>query len=204
MGEGRSQNRQVNGPTAGNGRIAKSFEDRHIATFARPDLFIVLGLAVITFGIYAQVIRHQFITLDDGWYIKNNLMVNRGVTLAGLAWAFTTFWPAVAHLLHTLCRGKLTKLVCMDCPNTCAGASGQTGAGDLAVRNVAPRLLAVAPFSTIDTPEELLRLDCATAAREIAALCHCSCFLCHHFFCPGSFRRCSHILRRSNCVTIIE
>src|SRR5205823_10205980 len=110
----------------------------------------------------------------------------------------------VAHLLHTLCRGKLTKVVCIDCPNTCAGTSGQTGAGDLAVRNVAPRLLAVAPFSTMDTPEELLRLDCATAAREIAALCHCSCFLCHHFFCPGSFRRCSHILRRSNCVTIIE
>ena len=99
MGEGRSQNRQVNGPTAANGLIAKSFEDRHIATFARPDLFIVLGLAVITFGIYAQVIRHQFITLDDGWYIKNNPMVNRGVTLAGLAWAFTTFYEANWHPL---------------------------------------------------------------------------------------------------------
>src|SRR5437588_6932865 len=56
----------------------------------------------------------------------------------------------------------------------------------------------------MDTPEELLRLDCATAAREIAALCHCSCFLCHHFFCPGSFRRCAHILRCSNCVTTVE
>ena len=99
MGEGRSQNRQVNGPTAANGLIAKSFEDRHLAIFARPDLFIVLGLAVITFGIYAQVIRHQFITLDDDWYIKNNPMVNRGVTLAGLAWAFTTFYEANWHPL---------------------------------------------------------------------------------------------------------
>src|SRR5205814_8497042 len=99
MGEGRSQNRQVNGPTAANGLIAKSFEDRHIATSARPDLFIVLGLAVITFGIYAQVIRHQFITLDDGVYIKDNPMVNRGVTLAGLAWAFTTFYEGNWHPL---------------------------------------------------------------------------------------------------------
>src|SRR5207248_206219 len=99
MGEEISQNRQVNGPTAANGLIAKSFEDRHTATLARPDLFIVLGLAVITFGIYAQVIRHQFITLDDGWYIKNNPMVNRGVTLAGLAWAFTTFYEANWHPL---------------------------------------------------------------------------------------------------------
>src|SRR6266576_585324 len=99
MGEGISQNRQVNGPTAANGLIAKSFEDRHIGTIARPDLFIVLGLAVITFGIYAQVIRHQFITLDDGWYIKNNPMVNRGITLAGLAWAFTTFCEANWHPL---------------------------------------------------------------------------------------------------------
>jgi 4-amino-4-deoxy-L-arabinose transferase and related glycosyltransferases of PMT family len=55
--------------------------------------------AVMTFGIYAQVIRHQFITLDDGWYIRDNPMVNRGVTLAGLAWAFTTFYRANWHPL---------------------------------------------------------------------------------------------------------
>src|SRR5437763_12675894 len=99
MGEGRSQNRQVTPPTATNAIIPNSSEHRHMGTFARPDLFIVLGLAVITFGIYAQVIRHQFITLDDGWYIKNNPMVNRGVTLAGLAWAFTTFYEANWHPL---------------------------------------------------------------------------------------------------------
>src|SRR2546430_11982346 len=65
----------------------------------RPDLLILLGLAVMTFGIYAQVIRHQFITLDDGVYIKDNPMVSRGVTLAGLAWAFTTFYEGNWHPL---------------------------------------------------------------------------------------------------------
>src|SRR6478752_2406750 len=65
----------------------------------RSDLIILLGLAVITFGIYAQVIGHQFITLDDPTYIRENPNVNRGVTLAGLAWAFTTFHAANWHPL---------------------------------------------------------------------------------------------------------
>jgi hypothetical protein len=51
----------------------------------RSDLVILLGLAGMTFGIYAQVIGHQFITLDDPTYIRENPNVNRGVTLAGLA-----------------------------------------------------------------------------------------------------------------------
>jgi protein O-mannosyl-transferase len=53
----------------------------------------------MTFGIYAQVIGHQFITFDDDSYIKENPMVNRGVTLAGLAWAFTTFYKSNWHPL---------------------------------------------------------------------------------------------------------
>src|SRR5580765_5491490 len=65
----------------------------------RSDLIILLGLAVMTFGIYAQVIGHQFITLDDPTYIRENPNVNRGVTLAGLAWAFTTFYVANWHPL---------------------------------------------------------------------------------------------------------
>src|SRR5437016_4360428 len=72
---------------------------KHSTTFGRPDLLILLGLAVMTSGIYAQVIGHQFITLDDGWYIKDNPMVTRGVTLAGLAWAFTTFYEGNWHPL---------------------------------------------------------------------------------------------------------
>src|ERR1700693_2003491 len=71
----------------------------HATTFERPDLLILLGLAVTTFGIYAQVIGHQFIALDDPTYIQENPMVNRGVTLAGLAWAFTTFHATNWHPL---------------------------------------------------------------------------------------------------------
>ena len=79
---------------------------KHSTTFGPPDLLILFGLAVMTFGIYAQVIGHQFITLDDGWYIKDNSMVNCGVTLAGLAWAFTTFhegnWHPLTWIAHMI------------------------------------------------------------------------------------------------------
>jgi len=68
-------------------------------TFERPDLLIVFGLAVVTFGIYAQLIGHRFITFDDPTYIQENPMVNRGVTLEGLGWAFTTFYAGNWHPL---------------------------------------------------------------------------------------------------------
>src|SRR5438105_1442068 len=75
-------------------------------TFGRPDLLILLGLAVMTFTIYAQVIGHHFITLDDDAYIKENGMVNRGVTLAGVAWAFTAFdqgnWHPLTWIAHMI------------------------------------------------------------------------------------------------------
>jgi len=76
------------------------------ATFERPDLLILLGLAIVTFGIYAQVIGHHFTTFDDPMYIQENPMVNRGVTLAGLAWAFTTFhsgnWHPLTWIAHMI------------------------------------------------------------------------------------------------------
>src|SRR5215467_8972259 len=76
----------------------------HTTRLTRPDRLILLGLAIVTFGIYAQVIGHRFITLDDPTYIQDNPMVNRGVTLAGLAWAFTTFhsenWHPLTWIAH--------------------------------------------------------------------------------------------------------
>src|SRR5438876_8888282 len=75
-------------------------------TFERPDLLILLGLAIVTFGIYAQVIGHHFITFDDIPYVEENPAVNRGVTLGGLAWAFTTFregnWHPLTWIAHMI------------------------------------------------------------------------------------------------------
>ena len=67
--------------------------------FGDTEIWIAIALAVVTLAIYAQVIGHRFISLDDPTYIRENPMVNRGVTAAGLAWAFTTFYAANWHPL---------------------------------------------------------------------------------------------------------
>src|SRR6266568_7537534 len=105
MAKRRAQKRKAVGfRTATKGRSA--VPRSRSTTFGRPDLLILLGLAVMTFAIYAQVIGHQFITLDDDAYIRENAMVNRGVTLAGVAWAFTTFdqgnWHPLTWVAHMI------------------------------------------------------------------------------------------------------
>ncbi len=104
MAKRTAQTRKAGGFTAANGRTPNSesfreqgaFEVSHATTLERPDL-VLLGLAIVTFGIYAQLIGHRFITLDDPTYIQENPMVNRGVTFAGLAWAFSTFYAGNWH-----------------------------------------------------------------------------------------------------------
>ena len=74
--------------------------------FGRTELFIALGLVVMTLALYAQVMNHQFILLDDNLYVRKNPIVNRGLTLTGIGWAFTTFhasnWHPITWLSHML------------------------------------------------------------------------------------------------------
>jgi len=62
------------------------------------------ALAIATLAVYGQVIGHQFIDLDDDLSIRDNPMVNAGLTLKGIAWAFTTFhdsnWHPVTWISH--------------------------------------------------------------------------------------------------------
>src|SRR5437867_11946690 len=114
MAKRTAQKRKAVGFTAANERTPKAFEVSHVTTFERPDILILLGLAVVTFGIYAQLVGHRFITFDDPSYIEENPMVNRGVTLAGLAWAFTAVrsgnWhplPWIAHMIDSQLFGMI-------------------------------------------------------------------------------------------------
>jgi len=74
--------------------------------FGRSELLIAAALAVATLAVYGQVISHQFINLDDNLYIRDNPIVARGLTLPGIAWAFTTFhaanWHPLTWLSHML------------------------------------------------------------------------------------------------------
>jgi Flp pilus assembly protein TadD len=78
-------------------RVLKPGQSR--ITFGRNELFIALGLVAVILTVYAQVMNHQFFILDDNRYIRENPIVNRGLTLTGIAWAFTTFHAANWHPL---------------------------------------------------------------------------------------------------------
>jgi len=102
MAKRTAQKGKAVGFTAANGQTPKAFELSRVTTFG----LIAAGLAITTFGIYAQVIGHQFITIDDLGYIEENPMVNRGITLGGIAWAFTTFhsgnWHPLTWIAHMI------------------------------------------------------------------------------------------------------
>src|SRR6266567_8850572 len=97
-----TQKRKAVGFAAGSGRTPRAFEVSRVTTFG----LIAAGLAITTFGIYLQVIGHRFITIDDLSYIEENPTVNRGVTLGGFAWAFTTFhegnWHPLTWIAHMI------------------------------------------------------------------------------------------------------
>ncbi len=100
----KKRQRDASGQQHGQRRVVEPGQPQ--TAFRRNELFIAFGLVAVTLTVYAQVMSHQFIILDDGDYIRNNPMVNRGLTLTGIAWAFTTFhagnWHPLTWLSHML------------------------------------------------------------------------------------------------------
>ena len=70
--------------------------------FRRPDVLIAIVLGTVTLGIYSQVVSHHYIGFDDDLYVTANPVVQAGLTLKGIAWAFTTFTAAYWHPLTWL------------------------------------------------------------------------------------------------------
>ncbi len=74
-------------------------------TFLR-RLLVALALAVVTFGVYARVLTHDFVYLDDRMYVTENGAVLKGLTWEGVKWAFKTFeasnWHPLTWLSHML------------------------------------------------------------------------------------------------------
>ena len=61
---GRRQFGEQHGPR----RVLKLGQSR--TTFGHNELFIALGLVAVILTVYAQVMNHQFIILDDNRYIS--------------------------------------------------------------------------------------------------------------------------------------
>lgn len=60
----------------------------------------------MTFLVFGQVARFDFIDFDDGDYVAHNSVVQQGITLPGVAWAFTHFdaanWHPLTWVSHML------------------------------------------------------------------------------------------------------
>jgi protein O-mannosyl-transferase len=63
-------------------------------------------LVALDLLVFAQVVQHDFISLDDSSYVTDNPMVQYGLTGAGVIWAFTTNhaanWHPLTWLSHML------------------------------------------------------------------------------------------------------
>jgi tetratricopeptide (TPR) repeat protein len=63
-------------------------------------------LAAITFAVFGQTLRHEFVDFDDDEYVFGNRMVRQGLTFQGIVWAFNGFhmynWHPLTWLSHML------------------------------------------------------------------------------------------------------
>jgi tetratricopeptide (TPR) repeat protein len=67
---------------------------------------LCLALAAMTFAVFGQTLRHEFVDYDDDQYVYGNPMVARGLTLKGFVWAFahvhSNNWHPLTWLSHML------------------------------------------------------------------------------------------------------
>jgi hypothetical protein len=55
----------------------------------RKELLLALALAGLTFAVFRSVLDYEFVDYDDDVYVTNNLGVQGGLTLDGIAWALS-------------------------------------------------------------------------------------------------------------------
>jgi protein O-mannosyl-transferase len=67
---------------------------------------VCLVLAAITFAVFGQTLTHGFVYYDDDVYVYDNPVVAQGLTLKGIAWAFSGVhaynWHPLTWLSHML------------------------------------------------------------------------------------------------------
>jgi tetratricopeptide (TPR) repeat protein len=70
------------------------------------SLGVCLFLVAITWLVFGQTLRHEFVNFDDDTYVFDNPQVARGLTTEGIVWAFTSFhganWHPLTWLSHML------------------------------------------------------------------------------------------------------
>ena len=63
---------------------------------------ICIGLAVLTWAVFIQTVRYDFVNYDDPTYVYQNTRITSGINLANVAWAFTHVHSENWHPLTTI------------------------------------------------------------------------------------------------------
>src|SRR5437588_7874679 len=79
--------------------MAKRVSPPSMASKRRVVVGICAALAAITWLVFGQTLRHQFVTYDDPQYVYENAKVVAGLSLEGIFWAFK---HTVAGIWHPL------------------------------------------------------------------------------------------------------
>jgi len=71
-----------------------------------PKTVMAIGLALLTFAVFAPTLSHAFIDYDDNAYVYGNPVVARGLFVEGFRWAFSgahvSNWHPLTWLSHML------------------------------------------------------------------------------------------------------
>jgi len=85
---------------------APALEPSRSRWHARPQLIIAALLVLAIVGVYAQVTKFDFVSVDDFEYVRDNYVVNDGLSWEGFKWSFTHNvagnWHPVTMLSHML------------------------------------------------------------------------------------------------------
>jgi protein O-mannosyl-transferase len=69
-------------------------------------LIVCVSLVAITWIVFGQTLRHDFVNFDDHVYVYENAVVSRGLSLSNVVWAFThphaRNWHPLTTLSHML------------------------------------------------------------------------------------------------------
>ena len=66
------------------------------------NLYICICLVVLTWVVFGQTVRYDFINYDDPRYVYENTRITSGLSIGGIAWAFTHVHALNWHPLTTI------------------------------------------------------------------------------------------------------
>jgi tetratricopeptide (TPR) repeat protein len=73
-----------------------------LAPHRREAIAISALLVILVFAVFGQTLGHGFVNYDDNKYVYDNPIVSKGLSLPGIAWAFTHVYASNWHPLTTM------------------------------------------------------------------------------------------------------